>query len=316
MESFRRQQDLGQVYEVREKSAQAHIVHDLENNLWAYALYADYDSQKNGPLKTVDIKKVLPHEHETVDANPGYAVLIDGSPSNAMNLAVSYLDLRMVGDYNPRYTFRNLGPNGIREHYGSAPVELNVVVQGFWQVVGEQPNILNAEIVGNTTVLTVYCIDGRSVNVELVKEFQDIDQDGMDDRWESHYFGNPTDVLAGYNQDPDGDRQNNLFEYAIGGNPTDGSDAVHFRPILTISDNSEVNFIFRRRSDYEEHGLEYLVEHSDDLEANSWTTMGVLEKSVEPLEYGFEKVINTIQASSNTRMFARLRIIFSDSCDN
>ena len=312
VESFRRQQDLGQLYEVREKSAQAHIVHDLENNLWAYALYANYDSRNNGPLKEVNINKVLPHEHEMVEANPGYAVLIDSSASNALNLAVSYLDLRMVGDYNPRYTFRNLGPNGIREHYGSAPVELNVVLQGFWQVVGDQPDILKAEIVGNTTVLTVYCIDGRSVNVGLVDEFEDVDQDGMDDRWESQYFGNPTDVLAGYDRDPDGDGQNNLIEYAIGGNPTDGSDAFHFRPIISLSDNSEVNFIFRRRSDYEEQGLEYLVERSENLEADSWTTLKAIETRIEPLGYVFEKVINTIQTGSNNRTFVRLRVDFPD----
>ena len=312
VESFRRQQDLGQVYEVREKSAQAHIVHDLENNLWAYALFADYDSRINGPLKEVNINKVIPHEHERVEANPGYAVLIDSSASNALKLAVSYLDLRMVGDYNPRYTFRNLGPNGIREHYGSAPVELNVVLQGFWRVVGDQPDILKAEIVGNTTVLTVYCIDGRSVNVGLVDEFEDVDQDGMDDRWESQYFGNPTDVLAGYDRDPDGDGQNNLIEYAIGGNPTDGSDGFHFRPIITLSDNSEVNFIFHRRSDYEEQGLEYLVERSENLEADSWRTLEALETRIEPLGYVFEKVINTIQTGSNNRAFVRLRVNFPD----
>ncbi len=312
VERFRRQQDSGQVYEVREKSAQAHIVHDLENNLWAYALYADYDSEKNGPLKAVNIEKALPHQHETVGANPGYAVLIDNSASNALHLAVSYLDLRMVGDYNPRYTFRNLGPNGIREHYGSAPVELNVVLQGFWQVVDQPPDILNAEILGNTTVLTVYCIDGRSVNVELVDEFEDVDQDGMDDRWESQYFGNPDDVGANYDLDPDGDGQNNLVEYALGGNPTDASDVSHFRPIIALTDDSEVNFSFRRRSDYEEQGLEYLLERSDNLQADSWTTMEMLETRVEPLGYVFDKVIHSIQPGSNNRAFVRLRIAFAE----
>ena len=304
-EQFRRQQDSGQVYEVREKSAQAHIVHDLENNLWAYALYADYDSVKNGPLKAVNIGKVLPHQHETVDANPGYAVLIDNSAPEALNLAVSYLDLRMVGDFNPRYTFRN---NGIRETYASAPVELNVVLQGFWEVVGQPPDILNAEIVGNTTVLTVYCIDGRSVNVELVDEYEDVDQDGMDDRWESGYFGNPSDDRANSDLDPDGDGQNNLIEYALGGNPTDAGDLSHFRPIIALSDGSEVNFSFRRRSGYEEQGLEYLLERSDNLEADSWTTMEVLETRVEPLEYVFDNVIHSIQPGSNNRAFVRLRI--------
>lgn len=312
VEQFRRQQDSGQVYEVREKSAQAHIVHDLENDLWAYALYADYDSEKNGPLKTVNIEKVLPHQHETVDANPGYAVLISNSVPNSLNLAVSYLDLRMVGDFNPRYTFRN---NGIRETYASAPVELNVVLQGFWQVVGQPPDILNAEIVGNTTVLTVYCIDGRSVNVELVDRFEDLDQDGMDDRWESGYFGSPDDVRANSDLDPDGDGQNNLVEYALGGNPTDAGDVSHFHPIITLSDDSEVNFSFRRRSDYEEQGLEYLLERSDNLQADSWTTMEMLERRVEPLGYVFDKVIHSIQTGSNKRTFVRLRIASAEGAN-
>ena len=309
MESFRRYQDSGQVYEVREKSARAHIVHDLENNLWAYALYANYDSRKNGPLKTVHIEKILPHEHEFVGANPGYAVLIDHSAPNTLNLAVSYLDLRMHGDYNPGIGFRDPGPNRIREQYGSAPVELKVVLKGFWQVVGEQPDLLNAEFVRDTTVLTVYCMDGRSVNLELVSEYQDLDQDGMDDRWEFQYFGDPEDVRAGSNQDPDGDGRNNLIEYAFGGNPTDGSDGDQFRPIITYSDDSQVNVTFRRPYDYEKRGLKYLVERSDNPQADSWTTMEVLETRVVPLGYVFEKVIYTVRLSSNNREVVRLRVV-------
>jgi hypothetical protein len=45
--------------------------------------------------------------------------------------------------------------------------------------------------------------------------------DGIDDSWQVQYFGQPPNALAGPNADPDGDGQNNLFEFTAGLVPND-----------------------------------------------------------------------------------------------
>ena len=163
---FRQQQDLGQVYQVAEKSSRAHVVNDLENELWAYALYDDYASTSNGPLRGVSVAEVLPHADETVDAHPGYGVLIDESSDNRMDLAVSFLDLRMHRTYNSHY-YNDRGPNNEKMDYASAPVNLAVDIEGIWHVVGQPSAVQAVEVVGDITRLTVQCVDGASINLSL-----------------------------------------------------------------------------------------------------------------------------------------------------
>lgn len=306
-DSFRQQQDLGLVYEVREKSAQAHIVHDLENDLWAYALYADYAASSNGPLRAVNIQTVLPHAHETVAANPGYAVMMDEGSSNALKLAVSYLDLRMHGDYNPTYGFGDPGTNKERYDYGSAPVELNVAVHGAWRVAGATPEILDVQLTNGTTVLTVYCIDGKSVNVELEPE-PDTDGDGLTDAWEVEWFGSVTNLSAIPSANPDGDSFNNLFEYAVGGNPTSAVETAGVFPMIGNTDSSVFEYIHRCRTDRDARGLNYSVERTTNLVSGAWTTNGVSIAGTAQAEVGFETVTNTISTSAEDEQFIRLKV--------
>lgn len=306
VDNFRQQQDLGQIYEVREKSAQAHIVRDLENDLWAYALYADYTASSNGPLRAVNIKTVLPHAHETVAPNPGYAVMMDDSSSNALKLAVSYLDLRMLGDYNPTYSFNDPGTNGERYDYGSAPVELNVAIQGAWRVAGAAPEIFDVQLTNGTTVLTVYCIHGNSVNVELEPE-PDTDSDGLADAWETQWFGSITNPVAIPGADPDFDTRDNLLEYALGGNPTNANDAG-ILPTIGNTDRSVFEYIHRRRTDRVSRGLDYIVERNTNLISGTWTTNGVSISGTAPAETGIETVTNEISTSTEPEQFIRLKI--------
>ena len=54
--------------------------------------------------------------------------------------------------------------------------------------------------------------------------------DGLDDAWQTLNFGSPTNVLAGPNEDPDGDRASNWLEFHSGTNPN----SALSRPRMTI----------------------------------------------------------------------------------
>jgi hypothetical protein len=300
-DSFRQQQDLGQLYEVREKSAQAHIVHDLENDLWAYALYDDYASSSNGPLLAVNIETVLPHEDETVDAHPGYGVMIDDSWTNSMKLAVSYLDLRMHDGYNPTYSFGVPGTNRERYDYASAPVQLKVVLDGRWNATPS--NIVDSVEYteeGNT-ILYMTCVDGASVNIELNEEVSAYSA------WAAGYGLSETNAVM--TADPDVDGLNNLGEFALGGVPTNGTDAATLFPTIGKVDNSVFEYIHRRRTDAAEVGLIYTVECSTNLISGMWTTNGIVISGTAPADTGFETVTNEIGTTSEPKQFIRLKII-------
>src|SRR6185436_15804140 len=55
--------------------------------------------------------------------------------------------------------------------------------------------------------------------------------DGLDDAWQTLHFGSPTNVLAGPNQDPDGDGASNWLEFHSGTNPNSAAS----RPSISVS---------------------------------------------------------------------------------
>lgn len=66
--------------------------------------------------------------------------------------------------------------------------------------------------------------------------------DTLPDAWQVQYFGFPPNVNAQPYADPDGDNQNNLMEFTVGVDPTDGLSA--FRVVFSRSEygQSEIGF--------------------------------------------------------------------------
>lgn len=103
-------------------------------------------------------------------------------------------------------------------------------------------------------------------------------------------------------EDPDGDRLNNLQEFALGGDPL-ASDDVAILPSL-----SGGSFSFRRRLDAASQGLVYSLETSTDL--TNWGTDGLGVESVDAIDDFFELVTMALSSGSERR-FVRLRITLS-----
>jgi hypothetical protein len=84
---------------------------------------------------------------------------------------------------------------------------------------------------------------------------QDLDLDGLDDKWESEFFGDPK--FAYYDDDDDKDGLNNLIEQAVGSDPTDGKSNFQ---LVTVR---EPKRLLLRWSSFRDRT--YTVEGSDDL---------------------------------------------------
>ena len=106
---------------------------------------------------------------------------------------------------------------------------------------------------------------------------------------------------------PDGDYLNNLYEYALGGNPTNAADQG-ISPVYEIVENAGTNWFMythpvRALSD---SGLNYYLETTTNLAAGAWTNCGYETVGFSAPVGGFSYCTNRISTEEFGTMFIRL----------
>ena len=116
---------------------------------------------------------------------------------------------------------------------------------------------------GDTAMLNLTVLDSIPDN------FGSYAGDGLGDDWQVQYFGqnNPN---AGPALDPDGDGENNLFEFTAGVIPTDPTSRFVLRIDAVPAQPARKNLVFSLRL----NDRTYTVEFRTDLTIGSWTTLG------------------------------------------
>ncbi|VGO18383.1 discoidin domain-containing protein [Pontiella sulfatireligans] len=119
-----------------------------------------------------------------------------------------------------------------------------------------------------------------------------------------------TGTHAVYDADPDGDVLDNLSEYALDGNPTNGSDRGHIPVLGTFGENGTYwfEYVYARRNDAAARGLNYTVEATSNLVSAAWSTNTIAETGAGSLDSDFESVTNRIPLDAEG--FMRLMIEF------
>jgi hypothetical protein len=108
---------------------------------------------------------------------------------------------------------------------------------------------------------------------------------------------------AAATHDGDWDGLANLYEFGLGGNPTNGSDTGH--PPRWSRNAGDMTYVYPRRLD---SGLTYWLETSTNLVANDWTNSGYVElPETGTRGTDFETVTNTVPVTTSEG-FLRLRI--------
>ena len=109
--------------------------------------------------------------------------------------------------------------------------------------------------------------------------------------------------VADANADPDGDGLDNLAEYALGGNPTNGALTGHL-PLFGKTGETLL-YVYPRRQD---SGLTLWLETSTNLVSGVWTNSGTIEfPTVGTFAEGFDAVTNQVP-TDNPQTFIRLRV--------
>jgi alkaline phosphatase D len=122
---------------------------------------------------------------------------------------------------------------------------------------------------------------------DTIRVYANVGRAGALDLWRWHYFsaldpsGNDSsfwDLTA----DPDGDRQKNLEEFALGGRPIDGLASSLETATSSAGSNVYAVLRFLRRKDASASGLTYRIQTSTGMDDN-WTN--VLAADVEEVEH-------------------------------
>jgi len=180
-----------------------------------------------------------------------------------------------------------------------------------WSVMAGPLSGINAS--GLATAATVFedsaataqgAFEGRTGQLALTvldtipDNFGSYAADGLDDAWQNQYFSaNPADAAPLL--DPDGDGQNNFFEFTAGLIPTDPASRFLLRVAPVPGQPTQRNLVFSPRFG----DRSYVVKFSTDLSPGPWDPATV---SV-PSDNGTERTV-TDTAASETRKFYRVEI--------
>jgi hypothetical protein len=121
-------------------------------------------------------------------------------------------------------------------------------------------------------------------------------------RW--HYDYGLAGADADESADPDSDGLNNLYEYGLGGVPTNGNDAGYI-PVFGIS-GGQMEYAHVALAD-PNRGIDYIVETTTNLVSGTWTTGGVTTVTGS-VDADFNLDTCTVPMDGRPEDFIRLRI--------
>ena len=124
------------------------------------------------------------------------------------------------------------------------------------------------------------------------------------DSWTASFGLYASNAWNSADLEPDG--IDNWSEYLFGGNPTN-HDATAILPTVGI-EGSWMEYVYRRRNDYQAQGLTYTVEATTNLVSNLWNTNGVVEIDFGSVNPEIDSVTNRVSTEERPEQFIRLRV--------
>jgi len=147
-------------------------------------------------------------------------------------------------------------------------------------------------------------LDHRS---EALPPLRDLNENGMDDDWETLHFGGTDEPNGGPFDDFDFDGIDNLSEFAFGSNPAVVSNPADVLPAGgTVGETFE--YVYRRRQDAGAHSLFYETEQTDNLVSNAWKSAAMTEVGSGFIDAETETVTNHVSTTGTTNRFFRLKV--------
>ncbi|MDF7809505.1 hypothetical protein P4E94_18830, partial [Pontiellaceae bacterium B12219] len=115
---------------------------------------------------------------------------------------------------------------------------------------------------------------------------------------------------ADWNVDYDGDTENNFYEYAFGGDPTDSASKGYVPVSSTVEDGGTTYFeyVYARRIG-SESDLDYTAQFGSSLVFTNWTTSGVVELPITgTIDADYESVTNRVDMTGKPVGFMQVTV--------
>ena len=195
----------------------------------------------------------------------------------------------------------------------NATLEVDIL-PGFAGTVGEVFNIAKAATFIETTGLTLVNLSSTATfswSVIAVSGFEVLQLTVLEAKssfelWTEDYGLTGTDAAATNDYDADG--LSNLYEFGLGGDPTNSADRGISPTYGLVEDaGTWMNYIYPKQSDVNS-GLNYYLELTDDLIYESWTNSGYSVVGTGTINSDFDAVTNRISADTKDEQFIRLII--------
>ena len=233
-----------------------------------------------------------------------------------------YLTDRSEGDW--RFDFRVWTPNGLKQLSGVIPHPEEWHHYAWEFRAGELEGFIDGVSVGTATApaltmgtgirqLTIGgSFDGTTALWQgPIEEFRiSLIQTGTlspFEAWISHY---PVGSATNLTDNPDGDLLNNLYEWGLGGNPTDPADIGHAPTHGTVEDGGAtwLEYVYAERNDAGDLGLTYWLEQTTDLVTGDWTNAHYEVVDSGTLDGDFDTVTNRVPTDAEDALFIKLMI--------
>ncbi|MEM9081413.1 MAG: hypothetical protein AAGC74_12055 [Verrucomicrobiota bacterium] len=196
--------------------------------------------------------------------------------------------------YDDGTTQPNVTPNYTP---ASGPVS-SVSVTGLAQTEAVYQNTtasIEANLSGLTGTITFTVANTNPDN------YQEYSSDGLPDDWQITHFGLPPNSNAGPTQNPDGDPQDNLFEYLTGYDPNDPNDFFTFE--ITGRSGTTANFTASKLIP----DTLYTLNRSPDLgQNNPWLPIQTISVTSETNNAPFAD--NTAPNTPNAKAFYQIEV--------
>ncbi|VGO22331.1 hypothetical protein [Pontiella sulfatireligans] len=187
--------------------------------------------------------------------------------------------------------------------------------------VGSAASLRNAELATmswTNGMGTILYADTRTNNTHYYYMWAEADQPVPTfSDWTDDYGMTNSNTYA---DDYDGDLLDNLAEYALGGNPTNGFVEGGILPAFETLDDGSTNwfyYVYNRHTDYVDRSLAYDVLNVDNLVSGTWTNdyelaVGISAPFTGSLGDEFESVTNRISMEGQSAEFTQLEIMISE----
>jgi len=134
--------------------------------------------------------------------------------------------------------------------------------------------------------------------------------DGLYSEWLDGFAGMGAETNRTDN--PDGDLLENLYEYALGGNPmVPDTGAESSFQTLEEGGTNWLEYVYAKRNDAPERGLEYYLETVPNLVTGTWTNDNYTVQGSGVLDDEFDTVTNRVPVDAENQQFIRLQVDYT-----